>query len=185
MRLMFRTLAFLFLLSVSFVLPQISFAQKDVTTAQGYNNIMSQGIIFANICPSPAPEDGVGDTCQCRAQGICSLAEVTQVAVNVIILILGISGTVALLMFIYGGWNWVFAQGRPEYIQAGKDTMKHAIIGLAIIFGAYALINFAIALLGGITPGATLEDTIEALPAKQGGSGVKIDAKSVIDTNNQ
>lgn len=166
-----------------FAFPSTSFAQKKVTASQGYSNILSQGLIFANICDSPAPEDGKGDTCQCRAQGICSLSEVLQVIVNVIILILGISGTVALLMFIYGGWNWVFAQGREGHIQTGKDTMKHAMIGLAIIFGAYALINFVIAILGGITPGATLEETIEALPAEQNGTSVQIDADSVIDTN--
>lgn len=184
MRFFFRTLFSLTLAGALFALPSFSLAApQKVTAAQGYSNIMSQGIIFANICTTPAPEDGVGDTCQCRAQGICSLAEVTQVAVNIIILILGISGTVALLMFIYGGWNWVFAQGRPEYIQTGKDTMKHAIIGLAIIFGAYALINFVIAVLGGISPQSTLEGTIEALPAEQDGAVTPIDADSVIDTN--
>lgn len=164
--------------------PSVVFAEpKDVTVAQGYNNILKQGIIFANICPAPAPEDGQGDTCSCRAQGLCSLAEVTQLALNLIILILGISGTVALIMFIYGGWNWVFAQGRPAYIQAGKDTMKHALIGLAIIFGAYAMINFLIAILGGIEPQATLEETIKDLPASEGGKKVEINAEKVIDTN--
>lgn len=158
-------------------------APQNVDVGTGYTNILQQGIIFANICTSPAPEDGIGDTCQCRAQGICSLAEITQVAVNIIILILGISGTVALLMFIYGGWNWVFAQGRSDYIQTGKDTMKHAIIGLAIIFGAYAIINFVIAVLGGISPQATLEETIEALQVEENGTITPIDADSIIQTN--
>lgn len=163
--------------------PGISFAQQDVTVSQGYSNILQQGIIFANICTSPAPDSGQGDSCQCRAQGICSLAQVTQLAVNIIIFILGISGSVALAMFVYGGWNWVFAQGRSEYIQAGKDTMKHAIIGLAIIFGAYAIINFVIAILGGIEPGTSIENTIESLPNTKNGVKEKIDAGSVIKTN--
>jgi hypothetical protein len=168
------------------IAPSFAFAApQDVTAAQGYTNIMQQGIIFANICEDPAPESGEGDTCQCRAQGICSLAELVQIAVNIIILILGISGTVALLMFIYGGWNWVFAQGRPEYIQIGKDTMKHAIIGLAIIFGAYAMINFLISILGGIDPQATVEETIQDLPATEDGRRYEIPTGQVIDTNNQ
>ena len=183
MRLLLRTFFTFMLFACIFALPNVSFAQKKVTVSQGYSNILSQGLIFANICDGPAPKDGKGDTCQCRAQGICSLSQVTQVAVNIIILILGISGTVALLMFIYGGFNWVFAQGREGYIQTGKDTMKHAIIGLAIIFGAYAMINFVIAILGGKTPGATIEDTIKALPATQNGASTTIDASSVIDTN--
>jgi len=174
------SLSFLVLL---FAFPGTSFAQEQVTVAEGYRNIMEQGIIFANICPNAAPESGQGDTCQCRAQGICSLSEITQLAVNFIILILGISGSIALVMFVYGGFNWVFAQGRSEYIQTGKDTMKHAIIGLAIIFGAYAIINFLIARVGGVAPGATLEDTIKALPATTDGRSTPIDPTGVIDTN--
>lgn len=183
MRFLTRTLFSLSFLSLLFAFPNTSLAQEQVTVAEGYRNIMEQGIIFANICDNPAPESGEGDDCQCRAQGICSLSQVTQLAVNFIILILGISGSVALVMFVYGGFNWVFAQGRPEYIQTGKDTMKHAIIGLAIIFGAYAIINFLIASIGGITPGATLEDTIKALPTETDGVKTPIDPSGVIDTN--
>lgn len=168
------------------IAPSFAFAApQDVTVEKGYTNIMQQGIIFANICPDSAPESGKGDSCQCRAQGICSLAELVQIAVNIIILILGISGTVALLMFIYGGWNWVFAQGRNEYIQTGKDTMKHAIIGLAIIFGAYAMINFLIAVIGGVDPAATLEETIMDIKAKKESNTYQINAGQVIDTNTQ
>ncbi|NBS68191.1 hypothetical protein EBT31_04660 [bacterium] len=168
------------------IAPSFAFAApQDQSFTDGYRDIMEQGIIFANICPDPAPESGEGDGCQCRAQGICSLAELVQIAVNIIILILGISGTVALLMFIYGGWNWVFAQGRPEYIQTGKDTMKHAIIGLAIIFGAYAMINFLIAVIGGVDPAATLEETIMDIKAKEGSDTYQINAGQVIDTNTQ
>lgn len=178
-----RTLFSLSFFALLFAFPSQMFAQEQVTVERGYQNIMSQGIIFANICPSPAPENGQGDTCLCRAQGICALSEVVQLAVNLIILILGISGSVALAMFVYGGFNWVFAQGRPDYIQTGKDTMKHAIIGLAIIFGAYSIINFLIAVLGGISPQATIEDTINTIDATQDGREVHIDAGSVIDTN--
>lgn len=179
-----RTLLALSLFAIVFVFPSHAFAQQQVTSiGQGYDNIMKQGIIFANICPSEAPEDGVGDTCVCRAQGICSLSELVQIAINFIMLILGISGSVALIMFVYGGFNWVFAQGRPDYVQTGKDTMKHAIIGLAIIFGAYAIVNFIIARIGGNAPSATLEDTIKALPATEDGDKTQINPDGIIKTN--
>lgn len=183
MRFLIQKLLSLSFLTILFAFPNVSFAQEQVTVAEGYRNIMEQGIIFANICDNPAPEDGQGDDCPCRAQGLCSLSQVTQLAVNFIILILGISGSVALLMFVYGGFNWVFAQGRSEYIQTGKDTMKHAVIGLAIIFGAYSIINFLIATLGGIAPASTIENTIEDLPVKQNGDDGFINAQDVIQTN--
>lgn len=178
-----RKLFILSFLACIFAFPSQTFAQEQVTVERGYQNIMSQGIIFANICPNAAPESGQGDTCLCRAQGICALSEVVQLAVNLMIFILGISGSIALCMFVYGGFNWIFAQGRPDYIQAGKDTMKHAVIGLAIIFGAYSIINFLIAVLGGISPQATIEDTINTIDASRDGQQVHIEAGSVIDSN--
>ena len=185
MRTFFRA-GVLFALSWFLWFPAVTFAQQNVSVGQGYNNILQQGIIFANICQSPAPVDGsAGDTCQCRAQGICSLAELTQVAINIIILILGISGTIALGMFVWGGWNFIFAQGRGQYIETGKRAMKNAIMGLAIVFGAYSIVNFTVALLKGITPSDTLEGTIQAPPANDGtptGSGATIDADSVLQT---
>lgn len=182
MRFFLRTLCSLGLLVLIFAFPSNAFAQEQVTVTEGYENIMNKGIIFANICPNVPPESGEGDICQCRAQGICSLSQIVQLAMNIIILILGISGSIALLMFVYGGFNWVFAQGRSEYIQTGKDTMKHAIIGLAIIFGAYSIINFLIAVLGGISPQATIEDTIKSIDAREGNKEVHIPAGDVIDT---
>ena len=177
-----RLAALVLVIGCMFAVPVFSYAQSQVTVSQGYSNIMTYGIIFANICPDPDASDGVDTCAQCRDTGICSLSQVLQLVVNVIIFILGISGSVALLMFFYGGWNWIFAQGRTEYIQTGKDTMKHAIIGLAIIFGAYAIVNFVIALLGGISPGATIEDTINGLDTKQNGKSVEENADEVLQS---
>jgi hypothetical protein len=53
----------------------------------------------------------------------------------------GISGSVALAMFVYGGLLWLFSQGDPAKIKAGKEVFKWATIGLVIIFTAYALIS--------------------------------------------
>lgn len=194
MRLLQNILGGAMLVAVGLVAtPAPVFAQANVTVSQGYSSILQQGIIFANICVDengaqqlPPSETGTADACQCRAQGICSLAQVIQLFINIIILLLGISGSVALAMFVYAGWLWVFAQGRPDQIQAGKDTMKNASIGLAIIFGAYAAINFAIAFLGGIDPGTSIEDTINALPAtKANGETVELNADDVLNTTTQ
>ncbi len=171
-----------FLLGAFLLLPRLAFAQTAVDVGTGYDNITRVGIIFANICDSAPPEDKTKDDCQCRATGQCSLANVLQIFVNLSIFLLGICGSIALVMFFYGGWNWVFAQGRPEYIQAGKDTMKHAIIGLAIIFGAYSAINLVIAILGGIDPGTSIEETINNLDVEKNGEDVDINADSVLNS---
>lgn len=145
-------------------------ASPATSVESGYQSILKNGLIFGNICAN-ARENGVADTCECRATGNCSLGEVLQVAVNITYLILGISGSIALLMFFWGGLQWVTSQGDSKRVEAGKDTIKHATIGLVIIFGAYAFINFIIATLAGQLPGATIEETISNVSKKKVDSG--------------
>jgi hypothetical protein len=138
-------------LSISFWLPTVAHAQ---TVSGGYSSIMSQGLIFANICSSATV------ACPCRDSGQCQLSDMLQIFVNISIGILAISGSVALLMFFYGGFTWVTSMGNPKKIEQGKEIIVRAVIGLAIIFGAYAFVNFLIAAISGKAPGATIEQTI-------------------------
>ena len=46
--------------------------------------------------------------------------------------VLGIVGSIALVMFIYGGFNWMTAAGNMEKVQKGKDILIWAAIGLVI-----------------------------------------------------
>ena len=61
---------------------------------------------------------------------------VEQILVNVAQIILGLSGAIALLMFIYGGFLWLTAAGSSSKVQQGTKIMVGTVIGLVIIFGA-------------------------------------------------
>lgn len=67
---------------------------------------------------------------------------------RVINYIIGLTGTLALVLFIYGGSLWLISAGRAEYVDKGKDTMLWAVIGLALIFSSYVLVKFILKLLG-------------------------------------
>lgn len=56
--------------------------------------------------------------------------------------ILGISGSLALLYFIYGGFMLLTSRGSEEQITKGKTILSRAIIGVIIIFGAYTAVEF-------------------------------------------
>ncbi|MBU1132133.1 pilin [Patescibacteria group bacterium] len=66
---------------------------------------------------------------------------------RVIKFIVGISGSLALVMFIYGGLLWLFSAGRTAYIDKGRDAMIWSGVGLIVIFGSYIAINFVLSLL--------------------------------------
>jgi hypothetical protein len=67
---------------------------------------------------------------------------------RVINAILGVVGSLALLMFILGGLTWMLAAGSPERVQKGKNILVWATIGLIVIFTAYAMVRFVFKGLG-------------------------------------
>jgi hypothetical protein len=71
---------------------------------------------------------------------------------NVIRAILALTGSMALLVFVYGGFNWVMSAGNDEKIQKGKDMMFWASVGLAVIFFSYTLVTTVINAVAGTAP---------------------------------
>jgi len=62
--------------------------------------------------------------------------------------LIGLSGTLALLVFIYGGFRWLISRGVPAEVQKGTTAMKYASLGLALIFSSYLIVNFLLDLAG-------------------------------------
>ncbi len=56
--------------------------------------------------------------------------------------VLGLVGSIALAMFIYGGFTWMLSSGKPEAVTKGKNILTWSIIGMVVIFSAYAIIQF-------------------------------------------
>ena len=54
---------------------------------------------------------------------------------------LGLVGSLALAMFIYGGLTMMLSSG-GEGVKKGKEIIVWATIGLIVIFSAYALVSF-------------------------------------------
>ena len=67
---------------------------------------------------------------------------------NVIDAVLGIVGSLALVMFIYGGFTWMTASGNEQSVTKGKNILMWAAVGLAVIFLSYALVKFIIKAIG-------------------------------------
>ncbi|MCI0479218.1 pilin [Candidatus Uhrbacteria bacterium] len=83
---------------------------------------------------------------------------------NVINAFLGMVGGLALLVFVYAGVLWMTA-GSSDRVQKAKDTMKYAIIGLAMIAFSYVITSFVVdALLGKVGPPVQPIEPEYALP---------------------
>jgi hypothetical protein len=66
---------------------------------------------------------------------------------RVIRAILGITGSLALAVFVYGGLIWMTAAGNTERIQKGKNTLSWAAIGLAVMFLSYSVVRYILTAL--------------------------------------
>jgi len=105
----------------------------------------------ASTTPTPAPTSGnpAAGKLDNPLSGVCSATLPGQQCVqliigNVIKAALGIVGSIALLIMTYGGFRWLTAMGNSESVEKGKETLIWAALGLAVIFGAYAVTSYII-----------------------------------------
>ncbi|MFA6227633.1 MAG: hypothetical protein WC668_00375 [Patescibacteria group bacterium] len=65
-------------------------------------------------------------------------------------IVLGVLGVILVLIVIYAGFWWMTAQGDEKKVEKAKKMIYNAVIGLVIIFAAYAITNFVLAQLENI-----------------------------------
>jgi hypothetical protein len=95
----------------------------------------SQTIMVSATCPDGATS----------SSKLCNPLSVSspQVFIGTVIKgLLGVTGSIALLMFIYGGFTWMISRGEAAGTKKGLDAMLWATIGLIVIFSSYALVSF-------------------------------------------
>jgi len=117
-------------------------------------SVMSVNICWANdgSMVGSLPEN-------CRKTGDCGLNDFVLIFSLYYKRIFGIVGSLALLMFIYGGLMIMLAgettitgTEKTSKVNKGKDAIRNAIIGLVIVFTTYMIIQFIFTALD--VPGA-------------------------------
>lgn len=72
---------------------------------------------------------------------------------GVIKVLLGVLGVIFLILIVFSGVKWMTAAGEPADITKAKDTIRQAIIGLAITLAAYAITDFVVRRMVSATTG--------------------------------
>ncbi len=65
----------------------------------------------------------------------------------IIRVILGLLGTLALVVVVYAGFKWMTSGGNEETVKGAQKMLVAALIGLAIILSAYSITRFVTAQL--------------------------------------
>lgn len=75
------------------------------------------------------------------SQGNNDFSAVLARIINVGISFLGV---IAVIIILAGGFKWMTAGGNEDKVKEAQTMMKQAVVGLVVIFLAYALANFVI-----------------------------------------
>lgn len=65
-----------------------------------------------------------------------------QVIGNIIKTGMGVIGTIALIMFIYGGILWMLSMGNAERSKKAIDILIWSALGVIVILASYAIVSF-------------------------------------------
>lgn len=70
---------------------------------------------------------------------------------KIIKIVLGLLGTIFLVLTIYAGVLWMTAAGNEEQVTKSLGILKTSVIGLVIILAAYSITYFVVANLFSLT----------------------------------
>jgi hypothetical protein len=69
----------------------------------------------------------------------------TQIAMKTLEFLLGIVGIIAVIMLLIGGIAYMTAGGDTKRAETGRDIVKNALIGIAIVMSALILVKQVVA----------------------------------------
>lgn len=76
----------------------------------------------------------------------------TGVVSQISSILLFIVGIVAVIMIVVGGFRYIISGGDASQVQAAKNTILYALVGVIIAILAYAIVNFV---MGVFLPGGS------------------------------
>lgn len=82
------------------------------------------------------------------AQGDYKFNDFILIAIRVSRIVLGLVGSLALLMFIYGGFMFLISAGSSESVSKARKIIVAAVVGLIIVFASFLIIKFVLQSMG-------------------------------------
>ncbi len=80
-------------------------------------------------------------------------ADLESTVINLVRFVLGFLALVAVIVMIWGGFQWMTAGGNDEKISTAKKLITNAVIGLIIVILSWAIVLFAVNVLSNATEG--------------------------------
>jgi len=120
-------------------------------------SVLALVAVFVPLAPSANAADcdtltiGNGVDCAKGAEVPDQLFGDGSIFTTIVNVLLFVIGAISVIMLIIGGIRYTISNGDSGSVTAAKNTIMYALIGLAIAFLAFAIVNWV---LGAITPTA-------------------------------
>lgn len=118
-----------------------------IANAASTNENATQGGLCAGSELQP-PSDAKNGSANCTNINQSSSSSVEKVVTLVINIFSWVVGVVAVIMIIYGGFQYITAAGDSTKVGNAKNTILYALIGLVIVALAQVIVRFV---LGNVT----------------------------------
>lgn len=98
------------------------------------------GVAYAanDVCSDPSVSDELKEVAGCNVKD----KTLMPVAINMIQIVLGIMGVLAVGTMIYGGITYALSTGDAAKVTKAKNIIMYSIIGLVVAMLAYAIVYF-------------------------------------------
>jgi hypothetical protein len=139
-----KKIIFLTIIISLFVLANYSFA-ADCSCPEGSDTPFISG---TTNCPAGCKPIAPGTSGAVKLDnpltGSATNTDIPTLLGKVINSVMGVIGSLALVMFIYGGIIWMLSAGNQEQVTKGKNILIWAAVGIVIIFSSYALVKLVL-----------------------------------------
>lgn len=125
------------------------------TTDEGLCNANTECTWSAPSAPVVGVPEPVNEKEIIKLRNPLSSSDIPTIVGNAIKVAMGIMGSLALVVFVYGGFRWLTAAGNSESIETGTSAMIWATIGIFIIFSSYAILQLVFNAIGVQNRGTT------------------------------
>ena len=116
---------------------------QAICAKQGVNCRLDEARVSCDGGPDvPENYHGPLPDCAFSKSGCLSVDSFVVLAVNIGRIIFSFLGSIAFVMFIYGGVVMVVSFGNPEKFKQGQKILGAAVVGVLIALSAYLAIDF-------------------------------------------
>jgi hypothetical protein len=137
-----KKLSITFIFVITFLF--FNFFAFEMVNAQGMDFTGDEGEIEMDVCPDGSEASAIGclDDKVRQLNRLGGGVTVSILIGRVIKIVMGVIGSIALAMFIFGGITWMTARGNAEKTALAIRTLAWSTLGIIVILSSYIIVQF-------------------------------------------